>query len=114
MTLYNADALLRQARQRYRSFYDAAPIIDAGLLDALVLAHAGLVIGLNAPRTGVPPDLRADLERKTNTAEFIFADLRKCVEECETFIALSPGDQQHLRAALFQVAAPMEPGPGLA
>lgn len=112
MTLYNADALLRQARTQFHIFYEAAPIIDAGLLDALVLAHAGLVIGLNAPRAGVPPELRADLERKTNTAEFIYADLRRCVEESETFLLLAPEDREYLRASLFHVVAPTEPGLG--
>ena len=108
MSLYNPETLLRGARRTFRIFYEAATVIDAGLMDALVLAHAGLRIGMAAPREGVPPEIRSELERKTNTAEFIFADLRRCVQECETFLALPLVAREQIERDLFQLSAPTE------
>lgn len=73
-------------------------------MDGLVLAHAAIVVGINAPREEVGPGLRAEVEWKTNEAERVFTDLREAVRRSPTFRTLSVGEQLAIERVLFTVS----------
>lgn len=75
------------------------------MMDALVLAHAALMVAINAPREGVASVLRIELERATNAHEQFFTDLRETVRASATFQALSAGEQRRIEQAIFSVAS---------
>jgi hypothetical protein len=64
--------LLEAARREFPRFYEIALTEEKMVLDGLVLAHAALVVGINAPRGDLEPQLRAAVERATNHAEHVF------------------------------------------
>jgi hypothetical protein len=74
-------------------FFAAATAYDQLLLDNLVGAHAALIVGANTQRAFLMPDVRASLEKTTETVERVFTDLRALVRSCPTFRALSAGDR---------------------
>lgn len=109
MTLpYSRDDLLANVRRAFPNYYAHATAHDMGLLDGLVLAHAGLVVGMNAPRTGVPAALRADLEQKTNHAEMIFTELRERVRASATFTSRPEHERNEIERTLFAVRVPSD------
>jgi hypothetical protein len=60
--------LLADARRDFAELYLVASHEDAMLMDGLVMAHAALVVGINAPRECVAPVMRDGLERTCDAA----------------------------------------------
>ncbi len=75
------------------------------MMDALVLAHAALMVAINAPREGVASVLRIELERATNAHEQFFTDRRETVRASATFHALGIDEQRRIERVIFSVAA---------
>lgn len=101
--------LTQSARLSFPSFYATATPFDADLMDALVMAHAALVVGINAPREHVAPALRAEVERATDGAERVFTGLREAVRLTPTFKALSKREQDEVERVVFTVRPALFP-----
>lgn len=101
------EQLLATARRDFSSFYASATPRDMALIDALVWAHATLVVAINAPRENLPDEIRTELERTTNSNEQFFTDLREEVRVCATFNALGDADQIAIERVLFNVKPPL-------
>jgi hypothetical protein len=104
---HHRDALLRDARRGFPVFYSAATKLDATGLDSLVMAHAALVVAMNASRSNIPSELRTEIERITNASEQMFTKLRGFVRECDTYKALPQNLQEEIRRVLFEMMPPI-------
>lgn len=101
------EQLLGSARRDFAAFYASAAPCDVAIIDALVLAHANLLVGINAPREDLPPLIRTELERATNANEQLFTELREQARACATFNALPDADQNVIERVLFEVKLPL-------
>jgi hypothetical protein len=94
---------LADARRDFAEFYLLAPHEDALLMDGLVMAHAALVVGINAPREYVAPVMRDGLERTCDATERVFTGFREAVRACPTFQRVSDGERFAIEKIVFRV-----------
>jgi hypothetical protein len=102
----NKRALLTAARTNFGSFYYAASVEDAWLMDALVLIHEAFRVGIVAPREGLQGKVRDALEKTCDTTERAFTELRELVRKCPTFVGLPEAERHHIEQVLFEVKLP--------
>lgn len=98
--------LLADARRAFREFYATASVTEEWALDALVMAHAALVIGLNTPRQGLDAEERNELERATETAEQEFSRMRDIVRDCPAYRRISEEERAALEALICTIQVP--------
>lgn len=103
ISVYFKHRLLETARENFAPFYATATPADEGLMDALVMAHAELVVGINSPREWVAPIIRDELERATDASERIFTELREKVRGCPAFVALTAAERAQIERCIFTV-----------
>lgn len=102
-----ASAALISARKSFPLFYATTRPEDILKMDALVLAHAALVVGLNTPRKGESLEDREELERLTDVSEALFTELRSSVRRCTTFAAVPCDERAQIVRLLFEVKPPL-------
>ena len=78
-----------------------ATVDDAMLLDALVMAHLTLSLGIRTPRERLTATERRKLERGCDESERRFMHVRECVRDCPTFSALRRADREVIVGVLF-------------
>lgn len=102
-------AFLAVARRELEAFYGLASGRDAMLMDNLVMARVALLLALNLRRDGLPPEIRARIERMTDATELLYTRLREAVRASASFQALPGRDQVAVRLGVFTVWSPVAP-----
>jgi hypothetical protein len=97
-------ALIERARREFRCFYSNATFSDVLTMDALVMIHETLQIGLRARRTLLPWPVRSGLERSCDATERAFMDAREAVQLSTSYKLLDRSAQGHIAALLFNGA----------
>jgi hypothetical protein len=94
---------LADARRDFPQFYLLASLEEEILMDSLVMAHAAIVVGMNAPRTGVVAEVRDPLEKVTDGAERLFTQLRELMRTSPAFQRVSVDERCLIEKVLFHV-----------
>jgi hypothetical protein len=100
------DFLLMSARREFPEFYGEASPADADRLDALVLIHVALLIGMYTSRNGLAGAARTYLELQCDGTERVFMHLRERVRGCPTFIHLGFAERARIENTLFKPRPP--------
>jgi hypothetical protein len=100
------ESLKASARHDFPGFYRLASSDDARLMDNLLMAHAGFLIGYHAPRPDDDPALKAEVERICDAAERLFMMVREEVRQCRAFRTAPVAEQFLIQKVLFEVQGP--------
>ncbi len=101
-----ASDFLADARHDFPQFYAMATTADKMLMDAVVMMHAALVVGMNTPRAGLNAKGRVDHERACIDAEQEFSRMRAAVRACPTFQRVSDAERFAIETVAFRVPVP--------
>lgn len=101
-------AVLKEARNSFRAYYEFASAEESAWMDALILAWVAYNHGVNIPRSGLAPKPRVSLEVACNVAEQHFMRAREHVHTSPTYQRLVPREQKIISGVLFDVTAPTD------
>jgi len=94
------ETLLRDARKDFAQFYRTATADDTIAMDALVVAEAAMVAGVQATG-GVGPPAASDPQESTGRkGSQQTAELRERVRNCPTFAALISAEKAEIERVL--------------
>lgn len=95
--------LVALARRYFAGYYARADVNETRWMDALILTRTELLQSLERPREDLSAEVRSGLERRSDSIERLFTELRERVRQSAAFAALSAADRERVERDAFEI-----------